>query len=867
MKQLTSKSLKLNKKRTIVTIMGIILATSLITGVAGLAESFRATLMQEEKRTGGDYHYAFLDVRKEDLKYIQENRNIESYYTVQKLGYAKCKESQNEDKPFLYLLAMDQKGMEKSNLNLTEGRLPEQEDEIVISQHMETNGKIKYEVGQTLTLALGERRPNDSEFTLGQSSPYNKGEETFTEKETKSFKIVGVIERPSTTIEPRVAPGYSVICKHENLVGEKADIYTRYTKKGMKHQDEVTEQIVGLNSKLLKKERNGELFTDKELEQSNQARYDYKRNRGLLRWENMEMNDSTLTMMYSVCSVVIVIIIVTSVFCIRNSFAISITEKMKQYGMLSSIGATSKQIKKNVLYEARILAMIGIPIGILGGNFAVFVLTKVVGAILQDMLFQSQFMFATSIMANVLAIVLAGVTIYLSAISSAKKAAKVSPIEAIRNSGEIKIKGKKVKSPKWIKKVFGLGGEIAYKTLKRNKKKYRTTVVSIVVSVAIFIAMSSFIGYAFKTSSVYYKTYSYNLVLNGNQGKEVRERLQKIAQNEKVERASLTCGVYLRVPAKEVKYGALREENMKAVNASDEDATEHLCIMSIGKEEYARYLKKLGLTYEQAKDKAILYDNVLVPKIVEGKRVYHFGREYGYQEGDKITGIFGREEAKRQVGLEVVKVTQEPFMSEEGQTSGMAYFVVSDEWLEAQGQANASNSLYIQTKQANALQEELEKAYSNSGISIFNVEENVRQEKAMWLVVAIFLYGFMTVISLIGVTNIFNTITTNMNLRKKEFAMLRSIGMTSKEFKRMIRLESLFYGLKSLCIGVPIGIVLSFAFYKSFAEGVDSGFNFPTSGTLISALAVFILIGCIMHYSLKKIEKQNIIETIRQDNI
>jgi len=863
MKQLTSKSLKLNKKRTIVTIMGIILATSLITAVAGMAESFRATMIQEAKLSSGDYHYAFWNVKKEDVKYIQENRNIDSYYMMQNVGYAKLEGGQNEDKPFLYLLEMDNKALQESNLKLVEGRFPENENEIVISKHIETNGKVKYEVGQTLELALGERRPIDWDFTLGQNSPYNEGEEEFFVKQNRSFKIVGVIERPNDDIERRTAPGYTIISYCENILADKVNIYTRYTKKALKNQSEVTEEIIGVSSEVLDKEKAGKELNEEELEKRQNSKYNYTRNRNLLRWENMEMSDSTLSMVYSVCGVVIVIIIITSVFCIRNSFAISITEKMKQYGMLASVGATSKQIKKNVLYEAGILALIGIPIGVLCGNFAVFVLTKVVGALLKDILFQTEFAFAISITANILAIVLAGITIYFSAISSARKAAKVSPIEAIRNNGEIKIKRKKIKSPKWMKKVLGIGGEIAYKTLKRNKKKYRTTVISIVVSVSIFIAMSSFIGYAFKTSGIYYEHHAYNFVVNGRQGKEVREILEKIAKNEKIEKFSITNMNFLELPMSQVKYGEMR----KRVLPDDvQKEKESLHFISLGKEEYERYLKKVGLTYEQAKDKVILYDYVMNSYISEdGKRINRFEREYDYQKGDKITGKFGSE--KMETTIEVIKVTQEPFMSEEGTYSGTGYFVVSDEWFTAHDQSYRNNALYIETSEPDALQTELEKQYPSNEISIFNKEQNVRQERAMWIVISIFLYGFITVISLIGITNIFNTITTSMNLRKKEFAMLRSIGMTSKEFKRMIRLESLFYGLKSLCIGIPIGMALSYAFYMSFGINTEMEYIFPTSGVLISGLAVFILIGCIMHYSLKKIEKQNIIETIRQDNI
>ena len=143
----------------------------------------------------------------------------------------------------------------------------------------------------------------------------------------------------------------------------------------------------------------------------------------------------------------------------------------------------------------------------------------------------------------------------------------------------------------------------------------------------------------------------------------------------------------------------------------------------------------------------------------------------------------------------------------------------------------------------------------------------VDQQNRIILVISIFLYGFITVITLIGVTNIFNTITTNMILRSKEFAMLKSIGMTNKEFNRMIRLESIMYGTKSLMIGIPIGLALSYAIYKSVAIKTNYGFMIPWWPIIISIIFVFIIVRITMKYSLDKINKQNIVETIRNDNI
>lgn len=161
-----------------------------------------------------------------------------------------------------------------------------------------------------------------------------------------------------------------------------------------------------------------------------------------------------------------------------------------------------------------------------------------------------------------------------------------------------------------------------------------------------------------------------------------------------------------------------------------------------------------------------------------------------------------------------------------------------------------------------------EKIYQlNKEIDVVNYEEQAKQEKAMVLVIQIFLYGFIGVITLIGVTNIFNTITSNMELRQKEFAMLKSIGMTKKEFNRMINLETIFYGTKSLLYGIILGIIGTCFLYKSFESQNGGKFFLPSSAIILSVVSVFILIFVIMKYSVRKINKQNTIETIRKDNI
>lgn len=867
--KLTVTNLKLNKKRTAVTIIGIILATALITAVAGMVTSFRGTMVNWSRKTDGDYHYEFKNVPKDELKYIKNNRNVESYYITQDIGYSKLENSDNEYKPYLYLKAYNDRALESSSIKLIEGRMPKNDNEIVISEHIIKNGKVNYKIGEKLTLNISKRISYNYELT--QNNSYTKGEETLKKEFDKSYEIVGIIERPNRSIEPYSAPGYTVITYlNPNNMEGNANIYARYTQKGLKDRYQVTADILGVSSEILEKSFTKSL-SNEELAQLEKAKYEYQDNGGLLSYEALSLSESNLSMIYTLAVIVIGIIIFTSVFCIRNSFAISITEKMKQYGMLSSVGATSKQIKKNVLYEALILSIIGIPIGILSGIFAVFVLLKVIGIILMESLNGLTFIFAVPWSAMLLAIVLSAMTIYFSARKSAKRASKVSPIEAIRSNEDIKIKSKKIKSPKLVRKIFGVGGDIAYKNLKRNKKKYRTTVISIVVSVGIFIAMSSFMNYAFKTSSIYYKTRSYNLIARGEFEQDYN-KLKKIASYEEVDKYSLLRSTTLRVNIENIKYSEKGKKYIADLYEESEEKAKYVDInvVSLGNEEYSRYIKELGLNNEKVKDKVILIDNMIQYVTDEkGKGVYQSFNIFEYKSGDKlnikILDKKGKEKNNEQI--EIVKVTDKRPMGLENTYSDSGYIVVSDEWMDANKESVLDSvELCVYTNNADKLEENIKNTY-RSDISVNNYDQMARIENSLWLVIAIFLYGFIVVISLIGITNIFNTITTNMNLRSKEFANLKSIGMTNKEFNRMIRLESIFYGTKSLLIGVPIGIGLSYLIYKAFAESAEMGFLFPTSGVVISIVAVFVLILGIMKYSLNKINKQNIIETIRKDNI
>lgn len=853
--KLTLKSLQMNKKRTIVTIIGIILATSLLTAVITMVVSFRATMIEYEKEDAGNYHYVFEDVPYEDLKYFKNNTNIEEIYCTEDIGYTYLEGNNNDYKPYLHLLAFNEKALINSSVKLVEGRMPQNENEIVISEHIKDIAEVEYNIGDTLSLDVSKRTDLSGEYELDQSNAYVEGEEKLESMYTKEYKVVGIIERPNYDIENPASPGYTIVTYlNDNNATQNLNIYVLLSEYGLKNQEEFVSQITGIDKNILTKLENNEQLDEKELEEYNNIKYSYSKNEGLLRYENFEVSDSTMSTVLSLAVVVIVIIIVTSIFCIRNSFAISITEKMRQYGMLASVGTTPKQIKKNVLYEAMILALIAIPIGILCGLFADFILLKVIGTLLADALNNLKFIFSISWLSLVFVILLAIITIYLSAISSARRASKISPIEAIRGNNDIKINPKKIRSSKIVEKLFGIGGKIADKNLKRNKKKYRTTVISIVVSVSIFIAMSSFIDYAMNASSVYYNNTSYNLYVRDG----VEDSYKEIAKFSGVEEYSIVRLSNFYVDTNTIK-------GNEDFRTGDESSQIPISIIALGDEEYRRYVNELGLNYNDAKDKAILIDDYTQYVVdEENKGKYIMKRVYTYEKGDTILGSF-EDEGVKDTYLEIAAIGTTRPMGLENITSSYGYLVISDDFYNRNVKDTYAQELYIKCDDSNKLEGQIRQEYDD--LIVYNLDEQMQQEQSVYLVIQIFLYGFITVISLIGITNIFNTITTNMNLRSREFAMLKSIGMTNKEFNKMIRLESILYGLKSLLIGIPIGIILSYLVYKAVSGGIEMEFILPINSIIISIVVVMLLIIFIMRYSLSKINKQNIIETIRKDNI
>ena len=868
--RLTIKNLKLNKKRTIVTIIGIMLSVALITAVASIYASGIKSLINYETNIKGNFHTVFYDVPISDMDKFENNRNIETLNITKGIGYAKI-DSKNEYKPYAYIKGFTKESLNNLSIRLVSGRLPENDNEIVIPTHLKTNGRLDFKINDTIALEVG-KRIDSTGYELDQSNPYQKSDsdgnsESLIETKAKTYKIVGIIERPATNIEDYSAPGYTFITYIDNSkMSGNVDIYARFTKDGVKDCYKTMANILGVDPVLFKKVYNQESgYSDKDIEKLSEQMenaYLIDVNKYLIDLETNPISSSSISSLGIVVSIVIGIIVFTSVFCIKNSFDISITEKIKQYGMLRSVGATKKQIKRNVFYEATILGLIGIPLGVLLGYLASYILIIISNYYLTDMIeagFKLEFVF--SMIAVLVAIVLGIVTIYFSAFRSAKRASKVSPIDSIRNSANIKINPKKIKSPKFIKKIFGMGGEISFKNLKRNKKKYRTTVISIVVSVFVFIALSGFMGLAFQEVDNELKLSDFNISLSANiTNKNSYNKFIGTVNLDGIENYTILRSSELSFVG--THYSKEYLDFLK-IKQKDQDE-EYISIFAIGEEQYNKYIKSLGLDYNDIKDKAILLDKEYVVRFDENnKRDTKYMSIFDFKKGDVINSTITS--TNKNINIEIGLVTEEkPFGLK---NMSARYIIVSDEMFDNIAESKGLDIFY-KSNNATKLQDDIDNYLKGEDYySINNIAENVNKSNNLFTLIGIFLYGFIIVISLIGITNIFNTITTNMELRKQEFAMLKSVGMTTKEFNRMIRLESLFMGIKSLFFGIPIGIVLSYLIYHLLSKESGIPYKPPVVAIIISIVVVFILISLIMKYSMNKINKQNTIETIRNENI
>ena len=842
---LTIKNLKLNKKRTIVTIVGIILSTALMVGIGLLFSSFQDYMIRETISYNGKYEAEYGDVSLDKLNSI--DKKDFNYFYQKAIGFSKF-DSANEYKPYLYISSVNKEYF--NELHLISGRFAENDSELVISNHINTNGGASYKIGDIITLKYGER-VIEGVNTLANNEYYE--EETLNIVGEKTYTIVGIVER--SNFEDYSASGYSTFTLDMNDKDGTANVFVMFNNK---------KKIIKQSEDLAKK----------------------------LGYNNAISYNSTLLALYgestygnimkSMITMIVIMLSLVSIGCIvviYNSFAISVMERKKEFGLLSSIGATKKQLSYTVFFEALIEGIIGIILGLCGAYIGIGTVILIINNLIGDILVL-KLNLVTNIVFIIIPVIFMILVIFISALVPSRRAAKVSPIEAIRQNDDIKINKKKIKTGKLVNKLFGIEGEIALKNIKRNKKKYRVTIVSLFISIVLFISFSSYMNYTIDTaSSVMGEVpYDYQISYFGDdndidaldkiseiiKSNDVKEYVSYSASNLSIIGNYTYSDEYL-----DFYKSAYGDDGIKALTNLK---YQYISIYILDDISYNKYKELIGLD----KDSVILLNKFKGVSYGNNKRVNYDIPVIN--NGDINIKICNFDDNDEDVDttkycnkkIDNIFITNKSFdLIEEFSYMSDFKLIVNkklyDNISDSGTHYTQYNIISDNTDNIDKLTKELDK-YDN--VNYTNVKESMKQANNMILVVKILMYGFIGLITLIGVTSVFNTISTSMALRKREFAVLRSIGLTRKGFNKILFFESLFFGLKSLIYAIPVSLGVTIIIHYALADMMSiNSIVIPWKAIIISIVSVFVIVLLTMMYSTSKIKKHNIIEQIREENI
>jgi putative ABC transport system permease protein len=855
--KVTLQILKKNNVRTIVTIIGVILSAAMITAITTSITSLQNFLLEGTKIADGNWYVKADGISEADADKLSRKEEVEASAKLQYIGYSVLKDGQNQDKPYLFVAGFSKETFEILPIELISGRLPENSGEVVISDHIKTNGGVDIKEGDTLNLDVGKRQAADG-VVLWQDNPLQSGEKTdnevLTATQQKTYKVVGVCKRPN--FESNSAPGYSII-----TISEKNES--------------------AVNSLYLRSKDAKEIYTFTENNIRSLSGVGYSYNDELLMFMGVSDNDNFYPILYRLAAILIVLVMFGSISLIYNAFSISVGERTKQFGLLSSVGATRKQLFRSVISEALFVCLIGIPLGIVVGIAGIGATLYFISDLFLSLapITIDGFHLYIKPITLVITAVLALITVLISALIPARRASRLSVINAIRQSEDVKIKARKVKSSKITYKLFGLEGTLASKNFKRQRRRYRSTVISLFLSVVLFITASAFCNYLSMSVTTVYGDVSFDISYKNNDVKQtdkIKSVFPKLAAAENVTTASYN----------QMAYGSLNGD----YDFSD-DFKELLEDKSIGYKPILlcfsvddAYFKSFaeGLSLNPAD-----YLDSSNPKVLMYSQMnYYYAKENHYNDykifntmPEKLNfklfenGYTVKDEnaPAKNMSLNYTSIDKLPAGADLYKGSGVIVIIPESTAKVLVGDFNAFDTLTLCFKTSDAAKAEAsiskiltENTLATSGL--YNIINEYKTIRNLIAIVKVFSYGFICLISLISVANVFNTISTNINLRRREFAMLKSVGMTDGGFKKMMNYECILYGVKSLIYGLPVACLLTYLMKASIMQGVDVPFTLPYTSIIISVVSVFLVVFATMLYSMRKLSKENIIEALKCEN-
>ena len=903
-RKITWATMRKNKVRTLVTIVGVILSAAMFTAVITFCTSLLGFLERTYIYKEGNYHISLQGVDASMAEELKEDNRTQLLLAARPLGYAGIG-SINEDKPYLYVLAADQAFLENMPVHITEGDMPRRSGELILPEHLSNNGGVKYSLGDTLRLQLGSREAEG--FTLTQNNPFTPDGEKIVNAKEDVFTVVGFYERPN--FESYSAPGYTALTWYDGTIspGQEYDVYVKIKQAGRNLNPYLADHSIDTMS--------------------------FGRNGSVLQFSGVMRYSNIKTMIYFLVIAFLILIFIGSVSLIYSAFSISVSERTRQFGLLSSVGATRKQLGRSVLTEALSVAGLGIVPGVLAGIGGMKVTLMLNGNKFHSLMVSPYDVeLVVSWEAVAAAVAVSFVTVLVSAWIPSARAMRISAIDAIRQNRDINAKGKSVRVSRSFYRLFGVEGALARKYFKRSRKRYRATVFSLSMSVMLFIAASSYSmylkagiesGYGAANYDLEYGTYYTGM----GEIVEAGERLYpKVLEASGVTAASysITGSVYGVEGANRTteKY----QEWRGVSRDSDRLMGERCQICYLDEASYRTFLEVNGLDAsdfldvdkppaillnhvdcteyftEGDKQKRVTYSMDYLEKGTEeitliktaasldgyrymgmdwtgeeqgeGELCYYYTAKQDWQDGTYVPGF---EEDGRYVGAVAIPVesesipvgalAREPVMGIKTVRYPSIIFPVSA----LEESPKMYFYLYVTTRDHDGTVADMEALLDTEPVFesryCNDIMEREEDHNNILTLINVFSYGFIGLISLIAVANVFNTISTNVALRKRDFCMLQSIGMSQKGMMRMMNYECLLYGSRALLFGLPLAAVFTYCVFRIMEGGIEMYFTLPWPAVCIAVGSVFLVVFITMLYAMGKIKKENVVEALKNENV
>ncbi|GAF16220.1 ABC transporter ATP-binding protein [Bacillus sp. JCM 19046] len=617
--KLTVRNLKHNKKRTLVTMFGTIISVAMIIAVATIGVSFMDMLQRTTMQSTGEWHVSYEDVYKEQLETIEKDDLTEAVSLVKELGFAPLGEEGTDSNPYMYVREMDQEGFERFTVTLTDGRLPEAADEVVLQEEFVQLNEGRYEIGSTIQLEIGDRYTEeegydelDLNYWIITDSNGEVAESVQIETE-RDYTVVGIIEQP--TWVPMWGPVYSAI---------------GYTDRDLLSEDEqVTAMIVAsqINGSIYEKAE------DLEASIGNKSTF----NTDLLMYHLVTGNEGFHTVIYGLLSIIIAVIVIGSVALIFNAFAISVSERSRQLGMLSSVGATKKQKRNSVFFEGFLIGIISIPIGLLAGIAGIGITFSIINGILEESFgLPEALRLVVTPTSLLIATGVSALTIFISSYIPALRASRITAIDAIRQSNDIKLSKRKVKTSKLVRSLFGMEAEIGLKNLKRNKRRYQVTVFSLMISIVLFLTVSYFTANLTRSFEMTQDEMQYDVSVYSNF--ENSRFIQELLENDQIMDLVNDFSFENRVNADiaaAIEYERMADRFKNQIGSTPKNDPDgqfledgrypyYVELITMKEEYFERYADQIGLNldnYQDVLNPAIVVNQITYPDDIDGQYV------------------------------------------------------------------------------------------------------------------------------------------------------------------------------------------------------------------------------------------------------